>query len=338
MTVRRYQQGDEPQIQALFQKTFHQERPLQAWEWKFKNNPKHENPFILVFEEEGTILGHISLWLMDAYMKGQKAKVGVRVDTMVDPEARGKGIYKKLNDALVEEAAKDGITYLYGFPAPKAKELFLRYTGASHLTDMPRWMYVQKPVSLLAAKFAPLKALKSFDRLYAKIRGTKTREHDYKVKEITQCDEDFDRLAEKTKHTADGLVVRDAEYLNWRYFQHPAHTYKMTALYKNNELAGYVVTNQKAGTFINGMIVDWLAVDDSTGAVLLDEALQVLSDADVVQSWALPHTWAAQTMKAKGFVHKDSPMPLVGKEIDPEQTDMNDPAKWFITPGDVDSY
>ncbi|MCA1021029.1 GNAT family N-acetyltransferase [Halobacillus litoralis] len=338
MAVRRYQPGDESQIQTLFQKTFHQERPLHAWEWKFKQNPEHKEPFILVFEENGKILGHISLWLMSAYIKGCIETIGVRVDTMVDPDARGKGIYKHLNDALIEEGRKAGITYLYGFPAPKAKELFLRYTGATHLTDMPRWMYVQKPVSLLSSKLSPLKVLKPLDRVYGKIRQTKKTPHAYEVKRITHCDPAFDELADKTKHTADGLVVRNAAYLNWRFFDHPSHTYKMTALYKQGDLQGYVITHEKEGRFRNGMIVDWLAVDDDAWQALLDEALVVLSEADVVQSWALPSMMPAHLMKQNGFVHKDSPMPLVGKEIDPENTDMNDPDKWFITPGDVDSY
>lgn len=338
MTVRPYQSGDEAQIQTLFQKTFHQERSLQAWDWKFKKNPKQDKPFILVFEEEGQILGHISLWLTDAYINGQVSKIGVRVDTMVDPDARGKGIYKKLNDALVKEAAADGIDYLYGFPAPKAKELFLRYTGASHLTDMPRWIYVQKPVSLLASKFAPLQILKPFDRLYSKIRGTKTEMSDYEVREVTHCDEAFDRLAEKTKHTADGLVVRDAAYLNYRYFQHPTNSYKMFGLYKSGELYGYAVTNEKKSSFTNGMLIDWLASEPSVWPLLLQQALNELQNADVVQSWALRHTIAAETLKTKGFVHKDSPMPLVGKDIGPKTSMMNEAHRWFITPGDVDSY
>lgn len=338
MTVRRYHKGDEDQIQALFAKTFNHKRPLASWEWKFIKNPKQEQPFILVYEEENQLLGHISLWVTDAYLNGKQKRVGLRVDTMVDPEARGKGIYKKLNDSLIEEAKLDGIDYLYGFPAPKAKELFLRYTGASHLTDMPRWMLIQKPLSLLASKFSPLSILKPMDRLIGKFRSTNLNTKGYEIKNIHRCDEAFDHLAERSKSIAQGLVVRDAAYLNYRYFDHPEHHYTMIGVYKDGLLRGYVVTRQQSGSFNNGMLVDWLAEDEKLWPVLLAAARKELKEVDVIQSWALLHSEAATTLKKEGFLHKDSPMPLVGKAIDPAFTTMDHADQWFITPGDVDSY
>lgn len=338
MTVRRYHKGDEDQIQTLFKKTFNHTRPLAVWKWKFIENPKQERPFILVFEEDNQILGHISLWVTDAYLNGEKKKVGLRVDTMVDPDARGKGIYKKLNDALLVEAKQDGIDYLYGFPAPKAKELFLRYTGASHLTDMPRWMLIQKPIHLLASKFSPLSIFKPLDRIFQSFKKSKLHTDGYEVKEVKRCEQEFDQLAERSKHAEQGLVVRDAAYLNYRYFDHPEHQYKMIGIYEDRRLIGYVVTHQISGSFENGMLVDWLAEDEKLWPVLLAAARTELKDTDVIQSWALTHTLAASTLKQDGFIHKDSPMPLVGKAIDPSLSSMDDADQWFITPGDVDSY
>ncbi|MGP4060934.1 GNAT family N-acetyltransferase [Halobacillus sp. H74] len=338
MTVRHYRSGDETLIQSLFQKTFDQEMTFSTWKWKFIDNPKQKQPFILVYEENGHILGHISLWVTDAFINGEKKKIGLRVDTMVDPDARGKGIYKKLNTSLIEEADQAGIDFLYGFPAPKAKELFLRYTGGTHMTDMPRWMYVQKPMSLLASKFKPLKLLQPLDRLYTSIRQSKQVESDYEIRTIHQCDETFDQLAELAKHQSHAMIVRDSQYLNWRFFDHPTKDYVMQGLYREDELQGYVVTHQAQGAFHNGLIIDWLAIEEATWPHLLHHAMNELHQTDVIQTWALTHTTAAKALKAKGFVHKDSPMPLVGKEVAGHAAELNDAEKWFITPGDVDSF
>src|SRR5690554_6031271 len=104
MGVRFYQPGDEEQINRLFTKVFQKERSLEEWKWKFVDKPGEMNPWILVFEENNQILGHISLWVNEAYINGQPQKIGVRIDTMVDPDARGKGIYRQLNNRMIDEA------------------------------------------------------------------------------------------------------------------------------------------------------------------------------------------------------------------------------------------
>ncbi|ARI76190.1 GNAT family N-acetyltransferase [Halobacillus mangrovi] len=340
MTIRRYQQGDEAQIQSLFHKTFHTERGQNVWRWKFIENPKQERPFILVWDEDGQILGHISLWVSDAYINGEKKKVGLRVDTMVDPDARGKGIYKQLNKALLEEAKADDIAYLYGFPAPKAKELFVRYTEATHLTDMPRYVFIQHPVALLASKLAPLKLFKPLDGVFEKLkRPSFSSDKRLQVKKVTHCDERFDELAKKTSTQEEAALIRDADYLNWRYHDHPVNKYTMAAVYDHDELKGYVVTKLTEGKFKNGLIIDWLAVDeDSVWETLLEAAFHHLSEADLIQSWQLSHTIGAEVLKKHNFTHKDSPMPLVGKEVVPDTAFMNDVKSWMITMGDVDSF
>ncbi|SDO57688.1 GNAT family N-acetyltransferase [Halobacillus aidingensis] len=338
MTVRHYQPGDENQIQELFKKTFRQDRSLQSWSWKFIDNPKQTEPFILLYDEGGKILGHISLWITEAYIDGKKSKIGLRADTMVDPEARGKGIYKKLNDSLLVEAEHAGIDYLYGFPAPKAKELFLRYTGAHHMTDMPRWMFIQQPFSLLSTKVSPIGIFKPFDKIYKKFRGPKRIDNDYTFKKINKCDHSFDRLADQVRDHSHVMVVRDSAYLNWRYHDHPENTYDMYGLYEGEELKGYVVTTKEEGKFTNGFIVDWLALHDDVWPLLLHQAFLNLHDADIIQTWCLEHSPPVKALKKQGFVHKDSPMPLVGKEISAHTVGLENPEKWFITPGDVDSF
>ncbi|MFZ0475150.1 MAG: GNAT family N-acetyltransferase [Halobacillus sp.] len=340
MNVRQYHPKDLNQVQSLFQKTFKQERSYELWDWKFKQNPKSDSPFILVWEENDTIQGHISLWVTEAYLSGEKSTIGLRVDTMVDPEARGKGIYKQLNEALLREASDAGIDYLYGFPAPKARELFIRYTDAVHLTDMPRWMYVQRPVSVLASKFAPLKLLKPLDLAYAKWKNPyKPTSSSLHWKNILECGPEFDDLARETRHIAPALVVRDAAYLNWRYLSHPENEYEIHAVYHEEVLQGYVVTKITTSSgFKNGLIVDMLANEEEIWEALLQKSFDVLKQTDVIQTWALAHTPLAAHLKNNGFTHKDSPMPLVGKEINESLRFLNQSSKWYITPGDVDSY
>ncbi|KGP74532.1 GNAT family N-acetyltransferase [Pontibacillus yanchengensis] len=345
MPIRTYQPGDENQIQSLFEKVFGKPRSIELWQWKFLQHPNASNPWILLYEEDGVVLGHISLWVSYAWVHGEKQPIGLRIDTMVDPDARGKGIYQKLNETLIKEAKKRGIVYLYGFPAPKAKDLFLRYTNASHLLDVPRYIFVQKPIALLSSKLAPMKAFRPLDQVALQFQQKKFRQKNqesFTIKEISTFDQTFDQLAERTKHHATVHLVRDAAYLNWRYIKHPNHNYKMLALYERGELRGYIVFRvepKEDRVFRNGYIVDWLAEDDDTyWQVLLQQAMVRMKEADVVQTWAMPKAGSTKLLADNKFMHKDSPMPLVGKELTVQHIELNNPDAWYITPGDIDSF
>ncbi len=339
MNIRRYKEKDLPQIQSLFQKVFKHERSDQVWAWKFANTPEELNPWILVCEDEGKIIGHISLWVHEAYIDGKKNKIGLRVDTMVDPNARGKGVYQKLNSLLLQEAKKDGIVFLYGFPAPKAKELFIKYTDAAHLLNVPRYVRIQKPIALLASKVKPLKFAKPIDNLFAILRSKKFK-FKLESREINNCDEAFDELAEICRSLSKALLVRNASYLNWRYLNHPEKEYKIQAIFEEGQIKGYVVTCQVwKNNILSGLIVDWLAESkDMYWEELLGLALLELKDADIVQTWVLPETISEKALQKGGLIHKDSPMPLVGKELNEQTHSLRKYENWYITPGDVDSF
>ncbi|NLP52721.1 GNAT family N-acetyltransferase [Bacillus sp. RO1] len=339
MNIRRYKETDLPQIQSLFQKVFKHKRSDRVWQWKFVDTPEELNPWILVCEEEGNIIGHISLWVHEAYIGGVKNKIGLRVDTMVDPDARGKGVYQKLNARLLIEAKKDGIVFLYGFPAPKAKELFIKYTDAAHLLNVPRYVRIQKPIALLASKIRPLAIAKPLDNIFAAVR-TKKHQGKFESKVISLCDEGFDELAQRCSSLSTALLVRKADYLNWRYLKHPEKEYRILGIYDANELKGYVVTTKtKKNNIVSGLIVDWLAeAKTEYWQELLGLALMELKDADIIQTWTMPATISEEVLKQGGLIHKDSPMPLVGKELSEETIKLRKYENWYITPGDVDSF
>ncbi|MEQ6376463.1 GNAT family N-acetyltransferase [Bacillaceae bacterium S4-13-56] len=345
MTIRKYQSGDEQQIQELFKKVFKKDRSAELWTWKFLNNPQKMNPWILLYEEKGNILGHLGLWISEGYVNGEVKPIALRVDTMVDPEARGKGIYKKLNEAMVELAKEEGISYLYGFPAPKAKELLLRYTNGVHVADVSRYMKILRPGNIATARFPFLKPLKGLGNLYSKgQRKTKNLPNDVKVINTKKCDERFDQLAKKANSIKPFLLKRTSAYLNWRFLNHPTEKYTILALEERSELLGYVVvkkstTKMMGGDVKTGFIIDWLAADGGISwENLLKAALQELRDMDLIQTWAFPPAVATELLTAYGFLEKDKPMPFIVHDLEAANGEWKEASNWWVTPGDVDSF
>ncbi|WP_106496122.1 GNAT family N-acetyltransferase [Lentibacillus sp. Marseille-P4043] len=348
MAIRYYKTGDEGQIQELFKKVFNKERTLEHWEWKYIKNPQSLNPFILVYEEDQKIIGHIALWVANAYMEGKATKVALRVDTMVDPEARGKGIYRKLNEAMLAEAKESGISLLYGFPAPKAKELLLNTTNANYVEDISRYMLILDPGAIAANMYSFLSPIKSVGRVFKRLKQRKLKKTSlpvgWKVEAVEHCDQRFDQLAEKVKTIKPIMLKRDADYLNWRYLNHPENNYTILALTNNDELQGYVTVNKRKRDFKNGQamigfIIDYLAVEDkAVWEILLYSALTELQDVDMIQAWGFPGNIGTESLLHFGFKEKDKPMPLIVHELENNRNRYKNNHDWWLTQGDVDSF
>ncbi|KAB2332568.1 GNAT family N-acetyltransferase [Bacillus mesophilum] len=344
--IRPYKQHDEQEINKLFHEVFGKERSAHHWEWKYKHNPAGES-VMTIADEDGEVAGHVALMPAKAMWHGREVLFGARTDTMVSPRHQGKGLYKQLNNQMLVQANERGMNYLYGYPAEKAKQLFIRYTGAKEIARIPRLMKFNRPSSLALGKFpflSFLKPLLSIVDLPFKHRPAKRKDSPYSVKQITHCSEEFDVLWEKAKTIAPIVLKRDAAYLNWRFHHHPDKQYYMIALYAKEELAGYAVTSLEEksfgrGTVKNGTIVDFLSVNsEEVQSALLDAALEQLKEAGIIQTWALEHTNYFKQLRELRFIHKDNPMPLVGKPADDSMNEDDSIENWYITPADVDSF
>lgn len=343
--IRGYKEQDESQINQLFKEVFHKERSLEEWSWKFKDNPSSKM-LISLYEDEDKIGGHVSILPIKVKAGEEEMDFGMRADTMVSPTKQGKGIYKKLTNEIVTKCKKENIPFLFGFPAPKAKELFQKYTGAKELSYIPRLVFVNNPAKLLMAKLPILKSfgpvLKFINPLMKKQIAPSNAQ--VKLVEVSEVDQRFDLLWEKAKHQFPILVKRDSTYLKWRYVNHPTRTYKIMGFMEGDDLEGFIVM-QEQEKVVNGVklrlgyIVDIFAVADKiVWETLILEALRTMSDSDMVSTWSLEHVPLFSYLKELGFAHKDSPMPLVGISLEDKFNYGYEIEKWFITPGDVDSF
>ncbi|UOQ50286.1 GNAT family N-acetyltransferase [Gracilibacillus caseinilyticus] len=338
--IRSATKQDKNKILDLFEKVFHNRMSDEEYEWKYYENPNPRNPLVLVYEEDDQILGHVALWVNDAFINGEIHNVGLRVDTMVDPDARGKGIYRKLLDELLEVAEDKDIAILYGYPAEKAKELFIRYTGAVHLTDVPRLLLLQKPVELLSRNKPFLKAFTFIDKLFQAVQMKKTDYQPSSIEEIKKCDARFDQLQLDNKDQYPVKLKRGMNYLNWRYLNHPFRDYKILAHVEDNQLKGYIVyrviEQSNQGMIIDMDVHDWQ--DREVVQNLIAAAVDRMKGTAAIQAWALEPSALYQSLKNHKFLHKDNPMPMVVRDIKELAIDSSTTHSWYVTNGDVDSF
>ncbi|WP_181346883.1 GNAT family N-acetyltransferase [Thalassobacillus sp. CUG 92003] len=348
MPIRPYQPGDEDRIQTLFTKVYEREQSMEEWRWKYEGPPRSDNPWILVYEEDGELLGHIGLWVMDAWIQGEPALLGLSLDAMVDPEAQLQGIYTELNKEMIQRARAEGLDYLYGFPTEEAKYHLLRHTEGIHLASITRYRSTLNP-GALAANFHP--ALKSFNTVGKGYRKALFRapaapvSEGRVIEEVLHCDERFDELAESAAQAKPIMVQRTADFLNWRYFDRPDKPYRMIALWEADKVLGYVVFSieevaHRKGVYSVANIVDWLALDDPDVRKQLARTIREhVKHCDVLQSWAMKGDSASHQLLTKiGVRRKDEPMPVVVHHLGHLDAVFFNANNWRLLQGDVDTF
>ncbi|MET3684230.1 putative N-acetyltransferase YhbS [Alkalibacillus flavidus] len=328
--IRWANEDDITPLNHLFKTVFDKKRDAKTVQWKYFEHPVADNPWVLVFEDGYHILGSISLWVNDAYVEGLERKIALRCDTMVHPDSRGRGIYRQLNERMLQEAEARNIDLLYGFPSDKAKGPLIAQTNAQDLGGVQRYIWLQKPITLLADKFKPFKFLKPYEAMYQKRKRRQLEASPNHIREINAFDERADRLMDQVKKIKPVVTKRTANYLNWRYADHPTNNYRKFVYERNGEWLGYVVVSERS-------IVDIIATDEpAIWDALINQTLLSLHDAPFIQTWTMPDNPLEAALKRANFTKKDEPMPFVVNQFD--DTNQIQREDVYLVQGDVDSF
>jgi GNAT superfamily N-acetyltransferase len=261
---RTYKEGDEEGIVKLTKLAFGWDDP-QKWNWRYKENPAGMGK-IMVADDGGEIVGHGAL--IPVMMKIGKEIVTAYVsgDSVTHPGYRRQGIFEVLDSKKRAEAERDGNYVAYRFPNK------LAYPGAIKLgwSDVCRLKTFVKPLNLE-------NALKSYfknqflQRFFAVIGNLiihllyRTKKPPImaglRVNRISSFDNRINELWRKVSNDHDIMVVRNKEYLNWKYFRMPDSDFVIYGAEKEEQIDGYIIlkcTRQPQG-FSMGHICELIA-------------------------------------------------------------------------------
>ncbi len=353
VVIRSYREGDEIEINRLFNQIFGKTRSLEEWHWKFRQTLPNLAS-IAVAESAGNIIGqYAEVWNCFQYLDDVVLST-MAVDNFVHPHFRGgmNGVQKAMF-RLPDRRSKG--PFGFGFPnkahyiigkrmlkyvdVGKMPVLFRRLNfrlAARHrMPWMPAFLYTAIQLASNIGFRIFISAAK-----WHKAPGINT-------KIARSFDDRVDLLWHRVKFNLKVACVRDRNFLNWRYSK-PGASYRIVIAEKDNELVGYAVTDvrHEAGTVV-GHIVD-LITDDSPGAdvALLKRALLDLLSrkVDYALCWMLPDKGVFRTLRDFGFAQNEGAFPSVDIvcQIFPPQAVsekvLRDPRSWYLTMGDSDVF
>ncbi len=352
LRVRKYQPGDEEEINRLFNLVFQKNRSLEEWRWKFVGNPVKFPPEIAISiaDLEGKVVGQYASVVV-SFKVGDKVTLAAQpVDNLISPHLRGGGrIQLKLFAAQNALAQEGEVALGFGFPneiAYSVGKRLLKYQDLCRLPILFRRLNWRNSVRRRIPRL-PEWTLDLVDRISAGVYrvclGRRTA-HGVFVQEVPTFDGEIDALWESAKDGYGILAVRDAQYLRWRYLEKPFDRYTILAGKRGGTLAGYVVLKVKQeGAIAVGLIVDFFSVKDAAAEdALVRGALRWFlgKRVDYVLCWMLRENRVYRAMTRYGFCeHPAFPAVPVVYFLFFENLDegfLKNPDNWYLTWGDSD--
>ena len=266
------------------------------FEWWYECNPLRRGTITLA-EADGRVVGMLAMSYALMRLRGRDRLVAFALDGVTHPDYRGRGIFQALELENEERAADAGAEIAIGFTNPQAGPILVGRVGWRDVRRLRLWARVLRPLGLL--------------RREGGVGGLRpAAAGGGRVRAIDGFGADAAELAAKSARG--GHLVRDAEYLNWRYAESPRE-YRCFGTFRGGRLAGFAVLGHKVYRGISGAYVaDLVAPAPDDARALLRRCVREARGADAVI--ALPGAQGGAYLSA-AFVPTHETIRLIAKPL-----------------------
>lgn len=286
-------EGNGEDLIELFQSvTPELEVDIQKWRWKYLENPLKEN-LILVYEDRKKIVGEEAIVPFKAYFKGKILKIGHSVDSMVLNEYRGKGIFKKLALKSLKEGKERGYSYFYGFPNKNSLPIYTKKLNWMSFGYIRRWIFPLN-LNILSLKFKiDFSILSPLFKI-----GNNLLKRDYGFERVYNFN-GVDVYLENLKKHYDIFLLRDEDFLKWRYLDHPYYKYDIFKDDKNIFVLRIKDVDIKRGTIEEFIYSDYLSFSK-----ILSFSIKyfIENNVDLIDIWVRKGDPLEKILFYKGFI------------------------------------
>jgi len=338
--IRRARPAEFDRIYDLVDESFRVQRPRAVYDWLYRRNPFGlARCWVVIDRASNRLVANAASWPWPMAQGAERLEGVLGGDWVIAPEWRRQGISALRTEVWDGHPWRGKITAL-SWPNEKSRGSGTkRGRGERIVGPVPRAVLPLNAECYLAAKRWPA--------VFAAIGGTVAdaalemwravrlpRQTGLVIEPVRRFNSSFDAVTQRCMAWHGFWSPHDADFLNWRYLDHPAGQYTAFAVAEGADLAGYYVL--KVGG-LAGWLME-LAVPVSPrrlgGAVLLHAAKTAREAGCAYLRFSAPPRWRHwQLLHAAGFVPTPSEIYLWpgGEGPKVRQLDM-----WQWVPGDMD--
>jgi hypothetical protein len=262
------------------------------FDWWFDRNPAGPRILETARDEDGTPLGALSMY----FARMSQGLAAFAVHAVTTPAARGRGVFSTLELHNERLAAEAGASWALGFTNPMAGPILVGKLGWEDVTSLRIWV---RPKRLRRRGEGRLRE-----------RGIERFEARHEVRFPAHH------------------ILRDANYLNWRYAESPREYVRF------EDRGGWAVVTYAPWRGFGAAIVC-----DAVGgakARLLRRCVRAV-DADIAV--AMPNPGEERAYLAAGFVPSPRAIRFIGKRLTEDAPELpKERRAWRFSLGDLDFF
>ncbi|HNB51964.1 MAG TPA: GNAT family N-acetyltransferase [Anaerolineales bacterium] len=339
-SLRGYTPGDEEALVQLFNRAYGKSVSQAYWRWKIKGYPSEVENVWLAFDGPRAIFQYAGLPLR--YHLGGQVRTGmVGADAMTDPDYRRNGLLTRGSQHAFEIWRHAGVAFNIGLPNERwgSRQEALGWKPLFIL----QWMfYPLWPEAMLARKLKWPFLRKS--RFFAKrwIARRVATNPNLQLEAVTQADVTFDQLWTKIRDGFHFSVIRDRQWIQWRYLDSPIFPYRVLTARAGNDLLGYAVyrVDEKTSLCFIAEIIT-ARQDKATWQALLRSVLGKMEMAGVetVLTQIPRPGWQYRQYQQNGFFPGRHGFQVRMVQLDPTLSfpALCDAEQWLMCGGDFDA-
>lgn len=346
--IRPYRDEDLPAVREFYSRAFSgdQERKVKAFEWIQSGNPRRtpEYSYLLCFDD-GRLVGYWGLMPQVYYLRGTPVPICFSQEALVDPLCRGRGIAKKLMEAVNGTPC----TLFSLWHNEKIVSIKTSHGWEDHgrVTPLKKMYRYGKPVLFKLQKLfggvdldVRPRSSESFSFACPVHQGA------YRVDLVERCGEEFDALFHRMSTKYGVIGERTAAILNWKYIDIPHKKYHVLAARQGGQLAAYAVVNiEEQGKWLRkASVIDLLGDPEDSDAVgclarLCDAAFRaggVDFGVCLVQEGPLKECFR-QVGYEDAKPRQTASLLLYNKTLGPFHPSAPPISEWYVTTGESDA-
>ena len=215
------------------------------WYWQYKN-PSTGKSFVYAAWINNEIIGYYHIITNNFIIDKKKFLIGNIQDVAILEKYRGKGIFRRLAEFANNEINKH-VDILYTFPNRASINTFLKYNNFKLISSLPVYILPLKIQNIIRAKFKFFGLENIFNlpfKLYLKLKKNKL-ENLEKIVLINNFNDSICDVFEKFNQLHSSYLLRNKEFLNWRYKESPKGNFYTFGLEKNNEINAVIIVKRE---------------------------------------------------------------------------------------------